>query len=205
MRTAGSALLDRIGPCILVSHSLGNPSAWVCADARPNLVKAVIAIEPTGPPFSNSTSLQHIRTAFAVDAAKGMVEDRGTEIKYHSWSGFHDLGFEPSVTDLEKDLSLYTIPSDNPDLKDIILQKAPARELKNLRRIPTLLVTGEASYHAPYDHCTVAFLRQAGVSVDHLELADIGIRGNGHMMFMEMNNMDIADVMREWLKNKFER
>jgi hypothetical protein len=33
----------------------------------------------------------------------------------------------------------------------------------------------------------------AGVSVDHVRLEDVGIHGNGHMMFMEKNNMHIAD------------
>ncbi len=47
----------------------------------------------------------------------------------------------------------------------------------------------EASYHAPYDHCTVAYLRQAGVRTDFIRLADHGIRGNGHMMMMEKNSM----------------
>ena len=33
----------------------------------------------------------------------------------------------------------------------------------NIASVPVLFVTAEASYHAVYDHCTVAFLRQAGV------------------------------------------
>lgn len=44
-------LLDRIGPAILVTHSAGGPAGWLVADARPELVKAVVAIEPMGPPF----------------------------------------------------------------------------------------------------------------------------------------------------------
>jgi len=41
-------LLDRIGPAILVVHSNGAPSAWLAMDARPDLVKGVLAIEPVG-------------------------------------------------------------------------------------------------------------------------------------------------------------
>ncbi|MGO2110306.1 MAG: alpha/beta fold hydrolase [Pseudoclavibacter sp.] len=47
-----AALLDRIGPAILVTHSAGGPSGWLALDARPNLVRAVVAIEPMGPQFS---------------------------------------------------------------------------------------------------------------------------------------------------------
>jgi pimeloyl-ACP methyl ester carboxylesterase len=39
-------LLDRIGPAILVTHSAGGPSGWLAIEARPKLVKAVLAIEP---------------------------------------------------------------------------------------------------------------------------------------------------------------
>src|SRR5262245_51694640 len=39
-------LLDRIGPAILVTHSAGGMSGWLALAARPQLVKAVLAIEP---------------------------------------------------------------------------------------------------------------------------------------------------------------
>jgi pimeloyl-ACP methyl ester carboxylesterase len=44
-------LMGRLGACILVSHSAGAPSVWVAADARPELVTAVVAVEPLGPPY----------------------------------------------------------------------------------------------------------------------------------------------------------
>jgi len=44
-------LLDRIGPAILFTHSAGGPAGWLTADARPKLVKGIIAIEPIGPAF----------------------------------------------------------------------------------------------------------------------------------------------------------
>jgi pimeloyl-ACP methyl ester carboxylesterase len=64
---------------------------------------------------------------------------------------------------------------------------------------PTLVITSEASYHAPYDHCTVQFLQQAGVKSTWIKLADRGIRGNSHMMMVEKNNQDSAAVIDEWL------
>jgi pimeloyl-ACP methyl ester carboxylesterase len=44
------ALLDRIGPSLLMAHSAGGPQAVTAAKARPNLVPALLLIEPTGPP-----------------------------------------------------------------------------------------------------------------------------------------------------------
>lgn len=46
-----AALLDRIGPAILVTHSAGGPVGWLSADRRPGLVSAIVAIEPMGPAF----------------------------------------------------------------------------------------------------------------------------------------------------------
>jgi hypothetical protein len=42
-------------------------------------------------------------------------------------------------------------------------------------------------------------LNQAGVHPTWTKLADIGIHGNGHMMMLEKNNMQIAEVMARWL------
>ncbi|SFJ38320.1 Lysophospholipase, alpha-beta hydrolase superfamily [Amycolatopsis sacchari] len=44
-------LLDRTGPAVLVTHSAGGPVGWLATDARPDLVVAIAAIEPMGPPF----------------------------------------------------------------------------------------------------------------------------------------------------------
>ena len=54
-REAGIALLDKIGPAILLTHSQSGPFGWVLADARPKLVKGILAIEPNGPPFYENT------------------------------------------------------------------------------------------------------------------------------------------------------
>lgn len=44
-------LLERTGPAVLIAHSLGAPAGWLAADTRPDLVRAVVALEPPGPPF----------------------------------------------------------------------------------------------------------------------------------------------------------
>jgi pimeloyl-ACP methyl ester carboxylesterase len=50
-QSRGVQLLERIGPTVLVTHSAGAPAGWLMADARPDLVRAIVAIEPIGPPF----------------------------------------------------------------------------------------------------------------------------------------------------------
>jgi len=68
-----------------------------------------------------------------------------------------------------------------------------------------VLVTSEASYHEPYDPGTVAFLRQAGVTLDHMKLWEIGIKGNAHFMMMEKNNREVLQPVLDWIAAKVEK
>lgn len=93
-----------------------------------------------------------------------------------------------------------TIPATSDKFVDCIIQEEPARQLTNLKQVPILIETGEASYHAPYDYGTVMFLEQAGCEkVQHMNLADLGIHGNGHMQFLEKNSDEIALVIERWI------
>ncbi|HXD66523.1 MAG TPA: alpha/beta fold hydrolase [Solirubrobacteraceae bacterium] len=47
----GAELIDRVGPSVLFTHSAGAPAGWLIAAERPQLVRAVVALEPFGPPF----------------------------------------------------------------------------------------------------------------------------------------------------------
>lgn len=42
----------------------------------------------------------------------------------------------------------------------------------------------------------------AGGSVDVVNLPEIGIKGNSHMMMMDRNNLQIAELIENWLKKK---
>ena len=46
-------LLDRIGPAILLTHSASGPSGWLAADRRSELMRAIVSVEPMGPPFAD--------------------------------------------------------------------------------------------------------------------------------------------------------
>ena len=53
IQNASAALLDKIGPAILLTHSQAGVFGLVIADIRPQLVKGIIALEPSGPPYRN--------------------------------------------------------------------------------------------------------------------------------------------------------
>lgn len=179
VQSAGAQLLDLIGsPAWLLRHSQGGLMPLLIADARPNLTKGLILLEPTGPPFQEAI--------FGSSPAR-------------QW-GLTDipLNYYPPVKDPRIDLVRQTVPpsdreSNNATIPCVLQAANPApRQLPNLAPLPILTVTAEASYHAPYDYCTVEFLKQAGcVKATHLELGKAGIHGNGHMLFMEKNSESV--------------
>ena len=186
-RDAAIALFDKIGPAVLMIHSQSGTFIWPIADARPNLVKAVIAVEPNGPPV-HETEFKGAPEWFA---------DMGNKKRWGL--GEVPITYDPPLRDGEE---LAVVRQDKPDKPDLVRcwqQAEPARKLPKLANIPMLIVVSEASYHASYDHCTANWLTQAGVRNTMIRLGDVGVHGNGHMMMLEKNSDDIARVMREWL------
>ena len=187
-RDAIVALLDRIGPAIVLTHSQSGAFGWPVADRRPDFVKAIVAVEPNGPPFFDVTNVP----------APEWFRDSATQTRPWGVTAV-PLSYAPPTNNTSDLAILRQEKPDAPDLTKCWLQKSPARQLPNLQKIPILIMTAEASYHAPYDHCTVKYLEQAGVHSTWIKLADIGIHGNGHMMMLEKNNLDIAAVISTWL------
>jgi pimeloyl-ACP methyl ester carboxylesterase len=176
---AGAALLDKIGPAILLTHSQSGPFGWLIADARPNLVKGIVAIEPSGPPFENTI----------IGTGKG-----------RAW-GPADIAltYDPPVKDPSEISVKREDKPDNPNMFTCWMQTTPARQLVNLKSIPTVVISAEASYHQLYDNCTVKYLNQAGMKVEWMPLQNKGIHGNGHMVMIEKNNLAIAKVIDDWV------
>jgi len=45
-------------------------------------------------------------------------------------------------------------------------------------------------------------MRAAGGKVDVVNLPEIGIKGNSHMLMMDKNNTQTADLIHKWLSDK---
>ena len=134
---AYTALVDKVCPCILLLHSQAGAFGFPVAQARPDKIKAIVAIEPS------------------------------------------DVG-----------------------------SKAEAKKVKD---IPILLLYGDYIYtpldsrwptmrRRAFDYADA--VRAAGGSVDVINLPAIGIKGNSHMLMMDKNNGQIADVIQKWLTDK---
>ncbi|HEX2173743.1 MAG TPA: hypothetical protein VHL09_14995, partial [Dehalococcoidia bacterium] len=191
-QAAGAALLDRIGPAIVVTHSQSGTFGFLMADARPDLVKGVVTIEGGGTPFTYPIVGPPNYYGDPVPGAPcGIVSI--------------PITYSPAVTDTAQ---LDFVQEAEPDPGKIVrcwLQAESARELPNLQRMPHLLIVGEAAAAANTNHCVSKYLTQAGVENTWVNLGDVGIHGNGHMMMWEKNNLEIARFIADWLEENVEK
>jgi pimeloyl-ACP methyl ester carboxylesterase len=155
-------------------------------DALIALLEKILAIEPNGPPF------YQVEFIGAPDWFKQgpLALPYGVSIL--------PLTYAPAVNASSDLRMVQQDKADGPDLVRCWLQQDPPRQLPNLK-MPILVLSSEASYHAPYDHCTVKYLEQAGVKPTFIRLADRGIHGNSHVLMLEKNNKDSAAVIEQWL------
>lgn len=129
------AELDRVGPSIILFHSQAGTFGFKVAQARPDKVKALIAIEPAG-----------VGDVAKVDVLKNIP----TLIVYGDY--------------IEQD-----------------------------SRWPKIRANGVAFADA---------IRAAGGSVDVVDLPKVGIKGNSHLVMMDKNNLEVADLIQKWLEKK---
>jgi pimeloyl-ACP methyl ester carboxylesterase len=198
-----SALLDRIGPSIVLVHSQSGQYGWPLAQARPALVKAIVGAEPSGPPVHDLV-VRGGAPRFGMTYEQALKKDATDQyrddprLKTYGLTE-EPLAYAPAVTPQSPLQFVQQQKADGPDLATCWRQKEPARKLVAIGERPVLYLAAEASFYAPYSHCTAAYLQQAGVPVTFIRLADIGLKGNGHMMMMEKNSDAIAQVISDWL------
>jgi len=175
-------LLDLIGqPVVLMVNSGVASSGWVIADARPKLVRGILAAEPVAPPIENA--------------------ERGSTGPGRLWGVTSlPIHYDPPVKDPSELRPVREEKADGPDLIPCWIQQEPAHKLVNLQGIPVLEISGEASYHRPYSHCVAKWLNQAGVKATYVRLEDVGLPGNGHQMMSEKNSAGISKFFMDWLE-----
>ena len=185
---AGAALLDKIGPAVIITHSQSGAFGWGIGEARPDKVRAIVAVEPSGPPFFGAPPPWG-------DADPGKLS--------RPWGlTTTPLTYDPPLIDPRELAKVQEVEPEGADLVRCWRQVEPARRLVNLSRFPVLILVSEASYHAGYDHCTARYLSQAGVKTDFVRLAELGLHGDGHMLMLEKHSAEIAAEIGRWLDGR---
>ena len=132
---AYTELVDKVCPCVILFHSQAGAFGFKVAQARPDKIKALVAVEP---------------------AVAG------------------DIG-----------------------------------QAAALKSIPVLMVFGDYIAQDSRwpkmrqgDLDFAQAVRGAGGSVDVVNLPEVGIKGNSHMLMMDKNNGEVADLIQKWLVGK---
>lgn len=161
---AVSALFDKIGDGILVTHSHSGGMGWLTAIKNQN-IKAVVSYEPgSGFVFPEGEVPEPIESSAGALHAVSISKDdflKLTKIPIIIYYG----DFIPSE------------PNPNPGTDGWRVRLEMARLWRDA-------------------------VNKYGGDVTVVHFPEIGIKGNTHFPFSDLNNLEIADLMSEWLKNK---
>lgn len=161
---AYSALLDKLGNSILVTHSQGGGPGWRTAIRNKN-VKAIVSFEPGG----------------------DFVFPEGENVESMVLSG---RTIQPQKVSMSDFMALTKIPiivfyGDNIPAKPSI---NPGQEQWRV-----FLAAGRRWAKVVNDH---------GGDVKIVHLPEVGITGNTHFIFSDTNNLQVADEVSKFLKDK---
>ncbi|GAO13683.1 hypothetical protein UVI_02017860 [Ustilaginoidea virens] len=221
------ALLKHINrPAVLIGQGAGGTACWLAADAAPELVCCVVALEPSGPPGGTA----EVGRGGAASSLARTRRDAQTRAY-----GLADipLTYEPPVEVARPDangnikppldLSLYVVDSrdnrkgansywllqrgdesenrvelddDGNPIPREAARKGTIRQLAKLKQVEHhMVLTSDTSRHSVFDGATVHFMEQAGVRTCWIRLGGkMDIKGNGHLMFLEENSDQIAEL-----------
>ena len=83
---------------------------------------------------------------------------------------------------------------------------ATANKVAAVKNTPVLILYGDnAKDHPRWSKIRqggveyAAVLKSAGGRVDVVDLPELGVKGNSHMMMMDRNSDAVADVIQKWL------
>ncbi len=204
------ALIEQLaGPLVLLTHSMSGAYGWKLLETHGGSIEALVGIAP-GPPGNiqaeptviaetdNAIDLQSLELRFRLSRYEPFVaDDDFVDRKIIGESRF----FPRERVDVYK-RTLLPIPA------GLIWERlnVQGRQLRvddpqRLRGKPILVVTGtEDIDHPPsIDGAIVDWLNEAGAEAEFVYLADRGIVGNGHMMMLEQNSDEIAEIVRDWI------
>ena len=161
---AVSALFNKIGPGILVTHSHSGGMGWATAIKNQN-IKAIVSYEP----------------------GSGFVFPEGEVPAPIAMAGGTMSAFGVPMSDFMK---LTKIP--------IIIyygDNIPEKPIDN---------PGQDGWRARLEMARLwrDAVNKHGGDVTVVHLPEIGIKGNTHFPFSDLNNLEIADLMSNWLKEK---
>lgn len=161
---AVSALVNKIGPAILVTHSHAGAQGWLTAMKNPQ-VRGIVSYEPgSGFVFPEG------EVPPAIESSAGPLQAVGVPK-----TEFLRLTKIPIIIYYGDNIPV--TPDPNPGIDGWRARLEMARKWRDA-------------------------VNAAGGDVTVIHLPETGIKGNTHFPFSDLNNIQIADLMSKWLRDK---
>ncbi len=217
-RLDGATVVEGLGvlarklgpPLVLLTHSMSGAYGWRLLELHGDAIAAVVGVAPAPPGNIQRLPPVHEETETVIeteasgrrvriDKTRMVVQPRDfVERKLVGESGFFPreqlAGYAASLLPIAPKLLL-----ERQNVHGTQLRVSDPKRLAGKR---ILVVTGTADL----DHARevvgdiVIWLNALGAKAVFCYLADRGIVGNGHMLMLEQNSDEIADIIIRWLE-----
>jgi pimeloyl-ACP methyl ester carboxylesterase len=198
------ALLKKIGRSVFIVHSMGGMIGWKICETIPDQVAAIIGIAPVPPanmPKGSFPAATAIGQSF-VGSGPGpnLPEDKPAWYKLDvAKSAFASSTLFPSEA---LDQYYASLVPESPRAINELMNKdgrGLTADPKKFANVPKVIITGDQDPRHPkaVDAQTAKFL-----GADHIFLADVGLVGHGHPMYLDKGNEKIAQLINDWLGKK---
>jgi pimeloyl-ACP methyl ester carboxylesterase len=198
------ALVKKIGRSVFLVHSIGGMIGWKLCETVPNQVAAIIGVAPV-PPSNMPTGSFPAASAIGKSFNSSGVGPYLPEDK-PAW-------YQPAVAknafasaDLfpveAMDQYYASLVPESPRAINELMNKdgmGLTADPKKFANVPKVIVTGDQDPRHPraVDAQTAKFL-----GAQHIYLADVGLTGHGHPMYLDKGNDKIAQLIIDWLVKK---
>jgi pimeloyl-ACP methyl ester carboxylesterase len=199
------ALLKKIGPAAFIVHSIGGMVGWKLCETVPDQVAAIVGVAPVPPanmPKGSFPAATAISQSF-ISSGQGpyLPEDKPAWYKLDAAKGaFASASLFP-VEAMDQYYASLVVP-ESPRAINELLNKDEmglTADPKKFANVPKVIITGDQDPRHPrdVDAQTARFL-----GAEHLYLADVGLPGHGHPMYLDKGNEKIAQLILDWLGKK---
>jgi len=81
------------------------------------------------------------------------------------------------------------------------------QQIRQIAKIPTLIMVGDYLGNNPSAQCDaeIAQVKAAGGDITFISLPKAGLRGNSHMFMQDRNNIEVANLIIEWIDEHVEK
>lgn len=198
------ALVEAVGPAVLLVHSASGPMAWWIAEQAPTAIAAIMGIAPGAPANilpvlpDDPDAVGRLKDDVSLGCPVTLPEDApvvvGEDFIRSFWAN------APRFPHHDYDQYRLSIVPESARLFNerfnIGGRGLCIEDLGSLKRTPILIVTGDHDprHSRDMDEATARYL-----GAEFLWLPDEGVTGNGHMPMIEDNSDLIADRLLRWL------